>query len=125
MSDTPVSMTDVAVSLSNMSRELAKATWELGELEQKAVEAREDFSMAWAVEYLKSGEELENGKPASVECRKARATLATHSERLKAETAEARIRKLKGEIGAIKVRIDCARSSGTILRAELELDKVR
>lgn len=125
MTEVPVSMTDIAVNLSRMSRELARATFEIGELEEKAVEAREAFAMAWATEYLKSGEEDENGKPPSVETRKARATLATHAERLKAEGAEGRIRKLRGEIAAIRTRIDCARSSGTILRAELELDRVR
>lgn len=125
MSEIPVSMTDIALSLSQMSRELAKCTWDLADLETKAVTAREDHGLAYAVAYLKSGEEEENGRPPSVETRKARTVIATHGERLRAEGAEARLRQKRAEIAAIKTRIDCARSSGTILRAEIELDKVR
>jgi hypothetical protein len=121
----PVSMTDIAMSLSQMSRALATAQFELDELEAKAVQAREAHTMAYAVEYLKSGEEMENGKPPSVETRKARTVLATHKERLAMESTDGRLRNKRGEIAAIKIRIDCARSSGTLLRAEIELDRVR
>ena len=125
MPDMPVTMTDIALSLSQMSRALAGAQYELDELEGKAVKAREDHTMAYAVEYLKSGEDFENGRPPSVETRKARTVLATHTERLAMESVEGRLRNKRGEIGSIKVRIDCARSSGTLLRAEIELDRVR
>ena len=121
----PVSMTDIALSLSAMSRALATAQYELDELEAKYVKAKEEHTMAYAVEYLKSGEDNENGRPASVETRKARTTIATHSERLAMESVGARLTNKKGEISSIKVRIDCARSSGTLLRAEIEIDRVR
>lgn len=121
----PVSMSDIAMSLSQMSRALANAQHELDDLEAKYVQAKEDHTMAWAVEYLKSGEDDENGRPPSVETRKARTTIATHKERLAMESVAGRLTNKRGEISAIKVRIDCARSSGTLLRAEIELERVR
>jgi hypothetical protein len=118
-------MTDIAASLSQMSRALATAQYELDDLEAKYVTAKEDFDMAYAIAYLKSGEEEENGRPPSVETRKARTTIATHKERLTMESVRGRLTNKRGEIASIKVRIDCARSSGTLLRAEIELERVR
>jgi len=120
-----VTPTTVAINLSHLARELAALTDGLGDLEQRAVEKREDFIMAHAKAYLTSGALDAGGKPPPAAVREAKSNLATHDERLAAETAEALVRQRKAQIGAIKVRIDVGRSVGSIVKSEIELNKVR
>ena len=61
----------------------------------------------------------------TVDERKAQALVDTHDERLSAETADALVRQRRAQIATLKTRVDIGRSVGTIIRSELELDKVR
>lgn len=125
MGELPVTYTDVAYNLSMLSRELANAARELATNERKAVEAKEAFTVAYARAFLATEGVGKAGRPTPVATREATAQLATHDERLAADLAEAHLRAFRGYIAALRTRIDCARSGGTLLRAELELDKVR
>ncbi len=120
-----VTPTTVAINLSHLARELASLTDGLGDLERHAVEKREDYIMAHAKAYLTSGALDAGGKPPPAAVREAKSNLATHDERLAAETADALVRQRKAQIGAIKVRIDVGRSVGSIVKSEIELGKVR
>lgn len=125
MSDIPVTLTDVAINLSKMSRELAHLTFELGDLEKQYVDADLALTLAYAKEYLKSGVEPENGKPPSVATREQRTNIAVHELRVKAETLKARVGIIRKNIDALKIRIDCARSAGALIRAENDLERVK
>ena len=139
MSTAPVTMSEIALSLSRMSRELAKLTFEVGELEIVAVDAKntaamakEKLAVAYAVAYLKAGQIEDGEKEPTVAAREAMAIVATADLRqefeiaqAKSRSAQAKIQRIRDDIDAIKVRIDCARSSGTLLRAEIELDRMR
>jgi hypothetical protein len=139
MSNPPVTLTEIAVNLSRMSRELAKDTFDLADLELKAVAlkneaamVKEKLAVAYAIAYLKAGLADDGEKEPTVATREARAIVATQDLRQEHEIAQAKVRSamarvqgVRDDIDSIKVRIDCARSSGTLLRAELEIDKVR
>ena len=56
-----------------------------------------------------------------MDMRKHRSVVATHVERIAAESADARVRGLKRQIDSMKVRIEIGRSMGTTLRSEMSL----
>lgn len=85
----------------------------LNDLEQTAVEKREDYTLALSKAYLCA--------EGPVEQRKHEAIVATHAERLSAETAEALVRGRKRQLDTLKVRIDVGRSAAAALRAEIAL----
>lgn len=116
-----VTPTSVAANLAHLARELAALTDGLGDLERNGVEKREAFVMAHAKAYLTSGALDEKGKPPPAAVREAKANIATHDERLAAETADALIRQRKAQISALRVRIDVGRSVGAVVRAEMNL----
>lgn len=124
MAEFDVTPNGVAANLAFLARELAAMTDGLADLERNMVERREDYVMAHAKAYLATGG-LVNGKPVTVAEREATTNLATHKERLSAETAESLVRQRKAQIAALRVRIDVGRSVGAVVRAEIELDKVR
>ena len=125
MAEFEVTPNSVAANLAHLARDLAAITDGLKELEHRAVESREDFTMAYHTEYLRAGEDRENGKPLSVETRKSKATVATHAQRLSAEVAEALVRGRRAQIASLKVRIDVGRSVGAVVRSELDFERVR
>lgn len=99
-------------SLTQISRELDHASENLAEWERKAVRAREDFTLAFATQYLAA--------EGSVETRKAIATRNTHAERFAAEAAEAEVRIWRNKIRVLERRIDVGRSVVGVLRVEAE-----
>jgi len=113
-----VTPTTVVQNLLQLARELADATTKLARVEKDAVVARENYSLAYSKELLKSD-------GSNAEIRKAAAITETHTERIAAELAEAEVRILKEEIWTIKTRIDVGRSAAAALRAEIELEKTR
>jgi len=125
MPEIPVTLTDVALNLSHMSRDLAHLTNDLANLETKYVEADLALTIAYAKEYLKSGVEEENGRPPSVATREARTNIAVHDLRVAAETLKTRLGIVRKNIDTIKTRIDCARSGGALIRAEMDLERVK
>lgn len=118
-----VTLSGVAASLSRLYHENQTLTAHLGERDRKATEAREEYSMAYQIAYLKAGEERENGRPLSVEARKARAFTQTHDLRVKAEGLECSVRQTRQEIRSNETGIDAARSAGSLVKAEIELVK--
>jgi hypothetical protein len=110
---TDVTPLTVVQNLLELARQLAELSSGLGDLEQKAVEAREDYITAHAKAFLRS--------EGAMELRKQQALLDTHDERLAAETAEALVRQRREQIRAINTRIEVGRSAAAALRAEIEL----
>jgi hypothetical protein len=125
VSEQPVTYTDVAHNLSMLSRELAAAAHDMGKVERTAVQARHAHTIAYAKAYLVTANIGKAGRAPSIPEREAAATVATADESLAAELAEGELRTFRGYVNSLRTRIDCARSGGTLLRAELELDKVR
>jgi len=117
MAEHDVTPNSVAANLAHLARELAALTDGLGDLELKAVNAREDYVLAHAKAFLSS--------EGAMELRKHKALMETSTERLAAETAEALVRQRKAQIAAIKVRIDVGRSVGAVVRAEIDLERAR
>ena len=107
----------VVSGLLRLSQELANLSKDLDDLEADAVNGREDYTLANARAFLSA--------EGAMDLRKATAIVATHHERLAAETAEALVRGRKRQLDSIKVRIDVGRSAAAALRAELSLDGVR
>ena len=106
---------EVVSGLLNLSRELSDLATGLDKLERDAVEAREDFTLAYSTAYLKAD--------GTVEERKHRAVMQTSDERIKADLAEALVRGRKRQLDTIKVRIDVGRSAAAALRAEIDLTR--
>lgn len=126
MSEIPVSYNDVAVSISQLSRELRQAASDHAAIRQKASRAKEAYTLAHAKVYLAVSTELDdNGKPLLAGVREAKANLATSDERLAAALAADEVEAHMTYIYSLRTRIDAARSGGTLLRAEIEMDKVR
>lgn len=114
---TEVTPLTVTQNLLQLARELADLSSGLNDLEQTAVEKREDYTLALSKAYLCA--------EGPVEQRKHEAIVATHAERLSAETAEALVRGRKRQLDTLKVRIDVGRSAAAALRAEIDLERVR
>jgi hypothetical protein len=117
MPEYEVTPSAIAANLAHLGRELAAMTDGLGDLEHRSVTAREDYVLAHAKAVLKSS--------GTVDERKAQALVDTHDERLSAETADALVRQRRAQIATLKVRVDIGRSVGSIVKSEIELDKVR
>jgi len=107
----------VAANLAQLARDLAAMTDGLNDLERRAVESREDYTMAHAKAFLSA--------TGAMEMRKYTAISETHSERLSAETAEALVRGRRAQIASLKVRIDVGRSVGAVVRSEIDLERSR
>lgn len=124
MPEFEVTPIEVAQNLAFLGRELQYLTDGLADLERNMVEAREDYTLAYAKAYLAAGG-LVNGKPPTVAEREARAQIATHDERLRAETCEQLVRQRRAQIATIGKRGEWGRSIGSIVKSEIELGKVR
>lgn len=106
----------VVSGLLELSRELAKLSEDLDQLEADAVNSREDYTLALSKAFLSA--------QGPMDVRKHQSIADTHAERLVAETAEALVRGRKRQIDTIKVRIDVGRSAAAALRAEISLGGV-
>jgi hypothetical protein len=100
----------VAGQLAQLARDLDALVTSIDEAEKHAVNAREDYTMAFAKAYLSSD--------GSIEARKHMSTVATHDKRIGAELAEQHVKALRRQIDSVRIRIDVGRSLGAALRAE-------
>lgn len=103
----------VASHLAALSRQLDSLVQEIGRAEVAAVNAREDYTLALSVAFLKA--------EGAMDVRKHESIKATHTERLAAELAEATVRGLRRQIDSVRVRIDVGRSVGAAMRSEASL----
>ena len=117
MTEHPVTLSGVAARLAQLSREMDALTRALGQLDREAVEARETYTLAFAKAFLKAD--------GPMDIRRYIATEQTHVERLAAEAAEASVRDKKAQVKSVEASIEVGRSVGSLVRSEIELDKVR
>lgn len=109
----PQTATEVAQFLASLSLRLQQRVDELAIADRHSVTARENFNVAFARAY--------QACQGTAEHRKQSAVLLTHDQRLAAEEADCRVRDLRRQIDAVKVRIDVGRSYGAAVRAEVGL----
>lgn len=116
-SGTDITPNKVVLLLSALARELRTLTDEMDELEMNAVHAKEDYTRAYAKQYLD-----ESG---SVEDKKQRTLWKTQDERLAEEIAEALVKAHARKMRTLEKRIEVARSAAALVRMEGELLNVR
>jgi hypothetical protein len=102
---------EIAAALAKLSRELDDVTVALDTADRDAVNAREDYTMAYAKAFLAAD--------GSMDVRRYVATEQTHDTRLAAEAAEQIVRGLRTRRDTLKVRVDVGRSVNAALKAEL------
>lgn len=107
----------VVQQLLQLGRDLEKLTSELDDVEQEAVNRREDYVLAKEKAFLAA--------EGTQYVRESESKVATHQQRIAAELADARVRGLRAHIVSIKARIDIGRSAAAALRAEISLEGVR
>jgi hypothetical protein len=117
MPEYEVTLSGVAARLAQLSREMDSLTRALGQLDREAVEKRETYVMAYARAFLTA--------EGSMDIRKYIATEQTHVERLAAESAECSVRDKRAQIRAVEGSVDVGRSVGSLVKSEIELEKVR
>lgn len=115
MRQAPATPMQVADHLSALGLRLDELVNEINAADAVYVAAKEKYTQARAVAYRHAS----GTGPA----REALATETTHLFRLAAEEAELRVRQLRRQIDAIKIRIDIGRSFGAAIRAEMEVLK--
>lgn len=103
----------VAQNLADLARQLDKLVTQMDEAEKNAVVARENFTMAYARAFLQA--------EGPMDVRKHKATVATHDDRLAADTAEQLVKGIRRQIETVRLRVDVGRSLGAALRAEAGL----
>lgn len=108
---------EVVLQLLELSRRLGQISDSMDQVEEEAVNAREDYTMAHSKAFLAA--------EGPMDIRKHKAIEATHVERVAAELAEAKVRGTKRQIDTLKVRIDIGRSASAAVRAEAEFLRVR
>lgn len=111
-----VDPTQVTLNLLELSRQLQKLSDELDGLEERAVNAKEEYTVAYAKTFLASS--------GSVEVRKQMTLLETSDQRLQAELAETLVKAHVRKISTLKVRIDVGRSAAALVRAESEMLRI-
>lgn len=109
----PMTPNQVADQLAKMARDLAQTVETLADADRDATEKRAVYDLAFSRAFIAA--------TGAVEQRKHLAVIEVHRLRLEADVADAVVRHLRRKIDAIKVRIDCARSYGAAIRAELNL----
>lgn len=113
MTDRTLTPSEVAAQLAKLARELDELVAAIDDAEKTAVHAREDYTMAYASEFLAA--------EGAMEIRKHKATQETHDARLGAELAEQTVKGIRRQIDSVRIRIDVGRSLGAALRAEVGL----
>jgi hypothetical protein len=108
-----LSPNSVALQLASLGRDLDRLVQEIDKAETRAVNAREDYTVANSTAFLTA--------EGAMDMRKHTAIVESSEFRLAAETAEAVVRGLRRQIDAVRVRIDIGRSMGVALRAEIDL----
>jgi len=103
----------VAENLQKLALKLDELVDQIDQAEKAAVNAREDYTMAYAKEFLAAD--------GSMDVRRYKATEATHAERIAAELAEQTVKGLRRQIESVRMRIDVGRSLGAAIRAEAGL----
>jgi hypothetical protein len=109
----PLTAQGVADHLASLGRQLDDLVKQIGDAERAAVNGREDYTMAYAQQFLKAQGAMDARKQIAIE--------HTHDTRLAAELAEAEVRGLRRQIESVRVRIDVGRSVGAAMRAEASL----
>jgi hypothetical protein len=109
----PLTPNQVALELSRLARDLATTVDQLEIADRDATEKRAAYDLAFSRAFISA--------TGAMEQRKHQAVINVHQLRLEADVGDALVRHLRRRIDAIKVRIDCARSYGAAIRAELNL----
>lgn len=112
-----INSNDVVLLLSRLARELRALGDEMDQLEMDMVHAKEDYTRAYAKQYLD-----ESG---SVEDKKQRTLWKTQDERLAQEIAETMVKAQQRKMRTLSTRIDVARSAAALVRMEADLLNVR
>jgi hypothetical protein len=107
----------VVLNLLALARQIQELSDQLDQIEEDAVNAREDFTLAHAKAFLRAEGPMDIRKYTAIE--------QTHVERIQAELAETKVRGMKRQIDTLKTRIDVGRSAAALVRAESELLNVR
>ena len=110
-----ISPTQVVLNLLELSRQLQRLSDAMDDLEIKAVEAKEAYTVAYAQAFLTN--------TGSVEVRRQQSMLDTATTRLASDLAETMVRAHKRKVEALRIRIDIGRSAAAMVRAEAELLK--
>jgi hypothetical protein len=101
-----------------LQHDLENLNYGLDALEQEALQAAEDYTLAKARAELAAG-------GATVAARDAEVMLATHAERIRAKTAEILVRGRKRQIDTLGIRIGVVRTAAATLRAEQDYNRIR
>lgn len=109
----PQTATEVAQHLLSLAREHDHATAELSRLDEAAVRARARYEITFARAFLEGEGSVDNRKQA--------ARLLVESEWLDVEIADQRVRSCRERLRSIAVRIECGRSFGSAIKAEITL----
>jgi hypothetical protein len=88
----------VASNLAKLARQLDDLVAAIDDAEVRAVNAREDYTMAYARAFLTS--------EGSMDVRRQLATEGTHDTRLAAELAEQLVKGIRRQIDSTRIRID-------------------
>lgn len=112
-----INSNDVVLLLSRLARELRRLGDEMDEMEMAMVHAKEDYTRAYAKQYLD-----ESG---SVEDKKQRTLWKTQDARLAQEIAETLVKAQQRKMKTLSTRIDVARSAAALVRMEADLLNVR
>ena len=107
----PLTANEVAQQMLKFSRELGDVTARLDQADREAVNAREDYTLAYAREFLQADGSMEVRKQVAIE--------RTHEQRLRAESADLVVRGLRRQIDTLKTRIEVGRSHGAAIKAEM------
>lgn len=98
--------------LLELSRRMGDLADRMDQVEEDAVNAREDYTMAYAKAFISA--------VGSVDLRKQLAIEQTHAERINAESAEAKVRGMKRQAETLKTRVEVGRSAAALVRSEAE-----
>lgn len=101
---------EVVQTLSNIGKDIDKATDDLAESDQKVVMARRAFERGYAEIFLSS--------EGSMEIRKYTARLGTDTENFVLECAEQESRAIVSKLRALRDRLEIGRSISAIMRME-------
>jgi hypothetical protein len=112
-----INSNQVVLLLSALARELRKLGDEMDSLEMDMVHAKEEYTRAYAKQYLD-----ESG---SVEDKKQRTLWKTQDPRLAAEIAETMVKAQARKMRTLEKRIEVARSAAALVRMEADLMNVR
>jgi hypothetical protein len=112
-----INSNDVVLLMSRLARELRKLSDEMDELEMKMVHAKEEYTRAYARQYL--------DEAGTVEDKKQRCLWKTEDYRLAQEIAEALVKAHTRKMRTLERRIEVARSAAALVRMEADLLNVR